>query len=562
MKLKSTTQRLLFVVIACVLAVGLVPLLPPHSTKASFNANRLIDDTVFNDTNSMTAGQVDSFLNQFPNSCISTNHGFSSRDPVGYSPSSGYQFGGNTSAGNVIVDAAHAYDLNPRALIVTLQKEQSLVTGGSCSTLRYAAAVGYGCPDSGTTHDYSGIDLYTLNGNTVTSVSGTCVNSSVKVGFSQQVIRAAWLLKFGQQRSLGNYNWAIVRGSWNNSDDQQSCYSGPMTQGYRRICPSGQDTYYDGYLTIDGTSTHMDTGATAALYWYTPHFHGNQNFVSLWEGWFGSTSAPSFAWENVDLFILDENRATYIPTNNMHAGDRLFVTVKVKNTGTSTWYRDGPNPMTLGTYNAADHSTPYCDSTWTRCNRAARLTESTVAPGDVGHFDFYMSVPNNVGEFREYFKPVAEFQSWMENDTGFHIYVNDNNSFDWRWEYYEAYTDSSKTTPVDINNLARGQKIFLVLHTLNNSARLWTNSGQHAVDLGTSIPQDHNSVLCTTGWMSCNRPVTMDQTQVYPGGDATFSFYAQLPNQVGQVREYFKPVLEYTGWTRDDSNHIFLNVTH
>jgi hypothetical protein len=54
----------------------------------------------------------------------------------------------------------------------------------------------------------------------------------------------------------------------------------------------------------------------------------------------------------------------------------------------------------------------------------------------------------------------------------------------------------------------------------------------------------------------------MDQAQVYPGSDATFSFYAQLPNQVGQVREYFKPVLEYTGWTRDDSNHIFLNVTH
>ena len=34
----------------------------------------------------------------------------------------------------------------------------------------------------------------------------------------------------------------------------------------------------------------MDTGATAALYWYTPHFSGNQSFDSIFQQWFGSLS--------------------------------------------------------------------------------------------------------------------------------------------------------------------------------------------------------------------------------------------------------------------------------
>jgi hypothetical protein len=46
--------------------------------------------------------------------------------------------------------------------------------------------------------------------------------------------------------------------------------------------------YYDGYTTIDGVSTSIADGATAALYWYTPHFSGNQNFYNLFSSWFGN----------------------------------------------------------------------------------------------------------------------------------------------------------------------------------------------------------------------------------------------------------------------------------
>jgi hypothetical protein len=298
------------------------------AASAAFNSGRIMDDGLFNDSTSMSAAQIDAFLNS-KNSCISTNSGFSARDPIGYSPSTSYKYGGNVSAGTIIAHAAQAYDINPKVLITTLQKEQSLITSTSCSTNTIAKAVGYGCPDGGTSYNYSNVNLYTRNGTTYTSVSGVCVNSSSKVGFTQQLIRAAWLLKFAQQRSLGNIDWAIIRGNWDNSDDLQSCYSGPMTQGYRKICPSGATTYFDGLRTIDGTTVQITTGATAALYWYTPHFHGNQNFVNIFEGWFGSTQV-------IDGNITMGSNLQISTAGPYYAGQTVTATYQVKNTSSVT----------------------------------------------------------------------------------------------------------------------------------------------------------------------------------------------------------------------------------
>lgn len=292
----------------------------PHLVEASFNKNILMDDYVMQNSGTMSAGQINAFLSSFPNSCISQNRGFSAPEPTGYSPSGGYTYGANVSAGQVLYATAQAYHINPQVLLVTLQKEQSLVVGeAGCTVKRYTAATGYGCPDSGNSYNYSGLNLYSINGNTVSSVDGTCVNSSTKAGFSQQVIRAAWLLRFGQERSRGNTGWAEIHGSWNNSDDLSSCYGGPMTQGDRKRCPNGATSYFDGYTTIDGEAIHMDTGATAALYWYTPHLHGNQNFVAIFEAWFGPTQGQGFVKAISDdpndlrQWVIYANIKQYIP---------------------------------------------------------------------------------------------------------------------------------------------------------------------------------------------------------------------------------------------------------
>src|SRR4051812_22649868 len=123
-KLIRRTGFLLSLFITAVLFIWLHP-----QAQAAFNANNIMDDNVFDNTSTMNAAQIDAFLNGFPASCISTNNGFSAPDPTGYSPGTGFTYGGNVSAGTVIYHAAKAYDLNPQVLLATLQKEQSLVTG-------------------------------------------------------------------------------------------------------------------------------------------------------------------------------------------------------------------------------------------------------------------------------------------------------------------------------------------------------------------------------------------------------------------------------------------------
>lgn len=311
---------------------------------AAFDKDLLMDDFVFTDSGSMSATQIDVFLND-KSSCISTNSGFSAIEPTGYNQTDGFQYGGNVSAGTVIARSAQVYGLNPQVLLVTLQKEQSIITSTSCSTNTISKAMGYGCPDSGGSYDYSGINLYTRGGTTFTSVSGICVNSAVKAGFTQQVIRAAWLLKFSQERSLGNVGWAIIQGSWDNSDDLQMCYSGYMTQGTFKRCPDGPANYYDGWATIDSTATHMDSGATASLYRYTPHFHGNENFVSLFELWFGSTvSCRTPDIGATTLGVYDPAGGTFYE-RNCHTSGPASKTVQYGNANwlplSGDWNRDG-----------------------------------------------------------------------------------------------------------------------------------------------------------------------------------------------------------------------------
>lgn len=289
------------------------------STIPAFNQNDIIDDFVFNNTTTMTASAINSFLNSFPHSCISPNNGFSAPDPISYSQSNGFSYGGNVSAGQVIADASAGYQLNPQVLLTTLEKEQSLVTGDDgCSTLQYAGAVGFGCPDGGPPGGYTWteVDLYTINGVNVTSVSGTCVDGSNIVGFSQQLTWASWLFKFAEQRSEGNMSWAGNGSTWANTQDPSECYGGPMTPGTWQICPGQQAVTYDGDTTIDGTSVLMSTGATAALYDYTPHFPGNKNFFNIFNSWFGSTYANDSDNPHPNGTLVSENGIVYLLDNN------------------------------------------------------------------------------------------------------------------------------------------------------------------------------------------------------------------------------------------------------
>ena len=92
---------------------------PGHSG-ASFVANDLMSDGIFDNTN-YSAAQIDAFLNTFPNSCISTNHGFTAAEPIGYSASTGhFSYGNYVSAGTVPINIGEARASFPLATHFTI----------------------------------------------------------------------------------------------------------------------------------------------------------------------------------------------------------------------------------------------------------------------------------------------------------------------------------------------------------------------------------------------------------------------------------------------------------
>ncbi len=536
-----------------------------RSASADFNANNLISNAAFDNYGTMSVSQINAFLNSFPSSCISTNNGFQAIAPIGYSPSTSYKYGPYVSAGEVIYNAAQAYEINPQVLLATLQKEQSLVTGtAGCTTKRYTAAVGYGCPDSGTTHSYSGLHLYAINGQEVTSVSSTCVNSAGKAGFSQQVIRAAWLLKFGRMRAEGYTNWAIVKGNWDNSDDPQSCYGGPMTQGTYAVCPSGSTTYYDGYRTIDGTAVHMDNGATAALYWYTPHLSGNQHFVSIYTNWFVPYNM-SFYGQNANVSV--------------NVGATAPVSFMYKNTGSASWYDDtsagaaGAKPVHLATSGPLNRLSAF-GATWPGKARPATTfsavynsdgttlasNQHRVDPGQVVKFTFTITGANIApGTYKEYFTPIVEGTSTGElPNVGTYatITVNKNPSFSW-----VSQNMASTLTPSDSTTASLYLKNNGNVNLYDDASIGSAPAGNYPVHLATANPVNRSSVF-SKSWPSAARAankfaavyesngttLASNQHVVKPGQVAKFSFAMSAPDSyaAGTYKEYFVPILEGT----------------
>jgi hypothetical protein len=578
-------KKLLPIFIA-VLAIAIAGfMLKPHSAYA-FNANNVIDDGIFDRAGSMSAAQIDTWLNtNFPSSCISTNNGFSAPDPTGYSPNPSQFFysGSPVTAGQVIYDASQAYGMNPQVMIATLEKEEGLVSGGSgCSSWRYASAVGYGCTDSGTnTHDYSypggGLvtPLYYINGSPVNSITGSCVNSGPKAGFTEQVIHAAWLFSFSRHKSEGDTAWAVIKGNWNNCDDNNTCpaawnipasdacYSGFMTQGTFKRCPTDSAAvFYDGYTTIDGTSTHMDNGATAAFYVYTPHFAGNSSFDTIFQNWFGSFF-DVYSWQLTSQYAYtDSSKNTVANMATLHAGDKVYVGFTAKNTGDATWSNTGANPIMVGTANPLDRTSSFgSGSGWLSGSRPVLMKEASVAPGGTGTFEFWMTAPARTGVYNERFSLIANNLTWF-NDIGLSYFVNVIPPvYAWQFVGQWAYTDSNRTIVANMANLHPGDKVYVRFTAKNIGNVTWNNTGANALMVGTSDPLDRISSFSPgSGWLSGSRPALMKDPSLAPGSTGTFEFTMTAPSTLGEYNERFSLIANDLTWLNDPGLSLYAKI--
>lgn len=230
----------------------------PAADLSQFRPGNIISNAVFYDASTMGENEIATFLRARVPSCQSGytclkdfRQDTTTRAADAYCGR--YEGASSESSARIIQKVAAACGINPQVLLVTLQKEQGLVTHTWPSDWRYTIAMGQGCPD-------------------------TAACDTRYYGFFNQVYGAARQFKLYGQSSY--FNWYAPGKTWNiQFNPNTSCGSSPV---------------------------YVENQATANLYYYTPYqpnaaalragygegdgcsAYGNRNFFNYFSDWFGS----------------------------------------------------------------------------------------------------------------------------------------------------------------------------------------------------------------------------------------------------------------------------------
>lgn len=254
---------------------------------SNFQAGHIIDDSVFRDDNTMSVADIQAFLNAKVGTCDTYGsqmyNGSLTRSQYSASVGENTEFtcingyyentttlannlddgpipSGAISAAQIIYNASQEYNINPQVILVTLQKEQGLVTDSWPWNYEYQSAMGYGCPD-------------------------TAECASQYYGFYNQVSNAAW-----------QFNQYMLN---------PSAYDYTVGDNYILYSPNS---------SCGGSVVDIQNAATGALYDYTPYqpdaaalsnltgtgdscsSYGNRNFWYYFNTWFGPTISDTYPW--------------------------------------------------------------------------------------------------------------------------------------------------------------------------------------------------------------------------------------------------------------------------
>ncbi len=268
----------------------------------------------------------------------------------------------------------------------------------------------------------------------------------------------------------------------------------------------------------------------------------------------------SYPWQIISQeAFTNQSLSTPVALTNLSPGQRVTLRLVIKNTSTRTWSNSGSNPVRLGTSNPRDRNSIFATPDWLGANRPTAMVENQVLPGQNASFVFDIQVPARNGEFREYFTPLIEGQSWM-NDLSLNFYIT--TYFDYRWQMVsqEAFEDQSLTTPADLTATLTGQEKFLRLKAKNIGGSTWYNNGSFPIHLGTSNPQDRSSSFYDSSWLDIPRPAGLQEGSVAPGGVGTFVFKIKAPNTPGVYKEYVNPLAEGLVWMNNPLVNFYIVV--
>ena len=158
MSLRANVPKAIFILLA-IFGIVFSPL-SKASAYSDWVAGNIITNEIFTDSSSMTYDTIKQFLANKVPACDTygtqtSEYGGGTRAQwaqAKYGQSTftclkDYKENGRDSA-QIIYDVSRQYRINPKVLIVLLQKEQGLVTDTWPLNIQYRSATGYGCPDT------------------------------------------------------------------------------------------------------------------------------------------------------------------------------------------------------------------------------------------------------------------------------------------------------------------------------------------------------------------------------------------------------------------------------
>ena len=305
------TKRILAGISALLIAFGGIVALDEQTEPASalngnmFDPGLIVSDSVFYDFGTMTVDEIQRFLDSKVPVCKADDGGPTCLrnykmdtqakvgeagrcDPVPAKKAA--------SAAQIIFDVANACKINPRVLLVVLQKEQGLIQASNPTEYMYRAALGYGCPDS---------------------KPEICGKGSTITGLFNQLYRGAGQLQwYGDPR--GSFTYLKVGTTVSIKYQADFCDA----RNAAGSCIKWVDK-------CGSKSFTLKSQATAALYYYTPYTpnaaalknlygsgdtcsaYGNRNFWRFFSDWFGSPIGGGFLLKSADskpYLIVDETK--------------------------------------------------------------------------------------------------------------------------------------------------------------------------------------------------------------------------------------------------------------
>lgn len=366
---------------------------------------------------------------------------------------------------------------------------------------------------------------------------------------------------------MGDYSYGDISGAARNSLTELLAWK----FGARNIDPLSGGTIYARYTVGGGGTTdawgrssfgatrivgHRDVAPTSCpgnVFYSTIGTIRNITAQKWWN--------YAYPWQIVlQAAYTDRTLQTPALTTGLVPGQKVTLKLVIKNTSSRTWLKGGSNPTRLGTSNPRDRASIFADPSWLGPNRPTGIEENEVLPTQNATFIFDITAPPKGGEFREYFTPVIEGVSWM-NEIGLNFYITI--SFDYRWQLVsqEAYTDETLVTPFDPIQTTIGQEPVLKLSARNIGSTTWHRGGVAPIHLGTSNPIDRKSSFYTPSWLDAARPTGLQEESVAQGGVGTFIFKIKAPLTPGIYREYFNLVAEGAVWMNDPGVNFYIVVS-